>query len=124
MKRPYEVTVMGWMFIAVGVLAFAYHLTRVATFHPFPSDLLEVFVVELLAVICGLYILRGHNWARWLGVFWMAAHLIGNIFFFRQGILVHAVLFALIAYALFRPASTAYFRSCSSRLQARGLSGQ
>jgi hypothetical protein len=118
MKRPYEVTVMGCMFIAVGVLAFAYHLTQVHTFRPFPIDLLEIFAVELLAFIAGLYILRGNNWARWLAVLWMAAHLIGNIFFFRQGILVHAVLLALIAYALFRPASTAYFRSCSSRLQA------
>jgi len=124
MKRPYEVTVMGWMFIAVGVLAFAYHLTQVPTFHPFPIDLLEIFAVELLAFVAGLYVLRGRSWARWLAVLWMAGHLIGNIFFFRHGILVHAVLLALIAYALFRPASTAYFRSGSSRLQARGLSGQ
>ncbi|HTZ48382.1 MAG TPA: hypothetical protein VMH20_12365 [Verrucomicrobiae bacterium] len=111
MKRPYEVTMMGWLFIAVGVLAFAYHLTQVHSFRPFPIDLLEIFVVELLAVIAGLYILYGHNWARWLAVLWMAAHLIGNIFFFRQGILVHAVLLALIAYALFRPASSDYFRA-------------
>jgi hypothetical protein len=111
MKRPYEVTVMGWLFIAVGVLAFSYHLTQVQTFRPFPIDLLEIFAVELLAVVAGLYILRGHNWARWLAVLWMAAHLIGNMFFFRQGILVHAVLLGLIAYALFRPNSTAYFRA-------------
>jgi hypothetical protein len=111
MKRPYEVTVIGWLFIAVGVFAFAYHLTQVRTLRPFPVDLLEIFAVELLAFISGLYILRGSNWARWLAVLWMAAHLIGNIFFSRQGILVHAVLLALIAYALFRPQSTAYFRA-------------
>lgn len=111
MKRPYEVTVMGWLFIAVGVLAFAYHVTQVHTLRPFPIDLLEIFAVELLAFLAGFYILRGHNWARWLAVLWMAAHLVGNIFFFREGILVHAVLLALIAYALFRPQSSTYFRN-------------
>lgn len=111
MKRPYEVTVMGWLFVAVGVLALAYHLSRVPTFHPFPIDMLEIFVVELLALICGLYILRGRNWARWLAVAWMAAHAIGSFFFLtRQAALAHAVLTLLVAYALFRPKSTAYFR--------------
>jgi hypothetical protein len=110
-NRPYEVTVMGWLFIAVGVLALAYHLTQVKSFRPFPIDILDIFAVELLAVICGLYILRGHNWARWLAVAWMAAHLIAMIFHSRQELLVHAVLFILVGYALFRPASTAYFRA-------------
>jgi hypothetical protein len=112
MKRPYEVTVIGWLFIAVGVLALAFHLTRVPTFHPFPVDMLEIFVVELLALVSGLYILRGHNWARWLAVLWMAAHAIGSfVFLNRQAALAHTVLTALIAYALFRPQSTAYFRA-------------
>lgn len=109
-NRPYEVTVMGWLFVAVGVFAFGYHLTQAGTFRPLPLDLLVIFAVELLAVVCGLYILRGHNWARWLAAAWLAAHLVGMIFHSRQALLVHAVLLALVVYALFRPESSAYFR--------------
>ena len=67
-------------------------------------------VSGLLAIIGGVFTLRGRNWARWLCAVWMGGHVILSLFHSRWELLVHSLLFAAVLYVFFRPAASAYFR--------------
>jgi hypothetical protein len=54
--------------------------------------------------------LRGNNWARWLALAWIAFHVVVSFFHSLQEVVVHSLLFMLIAYFLFSPEARAYFR--------------
>ena len=68
-KRPRSITGIGWIFIAVGVIALVYHLL-----HPSEDALIWICFVRLLAIVCGVFLLSGFNWARWLLLLWLAYH--------------------------------------------------
>lgn len=65
-NRPLTVTFVGWLFIAVGTMGFAYHATEFKIQAPLNYDLVWVQFVRLLAIVGGVFLLRGANWARWL----------------------------------------------------------
>ena len=69
-KRPLAVTIISWLFVAAGVVGLTYHLSEFKALHPFPSDVVWVLLLRLMAIVCGTFMLRGHNWARWLSVAW------------------------------------------------------
>jgi hypothetical protein len=54
--------------------------------------------------------LRGHNWARWLILVWIAYHVVLSALHSVSEVVVHGLLFVVIAYVLFRPRVSAYFR--------------
>lgn len=114
-SRPRSVTAMGVLFIGVGIVGLAYHASEVDLAHPFQSDALLIQFVRLLAVVAGVFILRGANWARWLAIAWMAFHVIVSALHSAGEALAHAVLLAAIAYVLLRPAASAYFRRTKAR---------
>src|SRR5215472_7021520 len=58
----------------------------------------------------GVFLLRGQNWARWVAVAWVALHVIVSVLNTFHGIVVHSLLFILIAWLLFRPEAARYFR--------------
>jgi hypothetical protein len=115
-KRPLSVTVIGCIFIAAGVIGFAYHVTEFKTLRPFEYDLLWVVLLRLLAILGGVFVLRGHNWARWLLVIWIAYHVILSAFHSWFEVVVHGLLFAVVAYVLFRQRASAYFRGASAEV--------
>ena len=108
-KRPLSVTIISWLFVAAGVVGLAYHLTEFKTLHPFQSDVVWVALLRLMAIVCGTFMLRGNNWARWLSVAWLAYHVILSGFHSPQELILHSMLFAILACFLFRPEATAYF---------------
>ena len=77
---------------------------------PVEGGLGWVCVVRILAVLCGVFMLRGFNWARWLLLVWIAYHVILSVFHSPFELAVHGLLFAVIAYFLFRPQASVYFR--------------
>jgi hypothetical protein len=109
-KRPYLVTIIAWIFVLAGIIGFVFHVTEVKARPRFQYDLLWPLGLSLLAILCGFYMLRQSNWARWLAVAWLAFHVILSGFHSTQGFIVHTVLLAVFAYFLFRPQATAYFR--------------
>jgi hypothetical protein len=109
-QRPDLVTAIGFVFIAVGVIEIVYHLFGFKTWQPFQTDVLWVCLVNLIAVVCGIYVLRGRNWARWLTVAWIAYHVILSSFHSLGKLAVHGILFAVFAYFLFRPGVSQFFR--------------
>jgi hypothetical protein len=109
-KRPLSITLISWIFIAAGSVGVAYHASELKTQHSFESDILWVVFVRLLAIIGGVFMLRGHNWARWLLVAWMAYHIVLSALHSVMEVAMHALLFGVIGYFLFRPKASAYFR--------------
>lgn len=77
---------------------------------PFPYDILWVELIFIVAILSGAYMLRGHNWARWLALAWIAFHVVLSIFHNLPELVVHASLCALVAFFLFRSAASRYFR--------------
>lgn len=115
-KRPVSVTIVGWLFIVVGVVSFIFHVSNIKSLHPFPKDAPWILGVAALALIAGTFMLRGHNWARWLAIAWLAFHVILSAFHSVQQTLVHTLLLAAIGYFLFRRQATTYFRETSAGL--------
>jgi hypothetical protein len=110
-KRPIAVIVIGCLYIATGVIALASHLTDFKPQHPFQYDIVWMALVNLTAIVCGAYLLRGHNWARWLALAWIGFHVALSIFHPPIELLVHSLLFIAVLYFLFRPRATQYFRA-------------
>jgi hypothetical protein len=110
-SRPITVTCLAWLYIAVGVLSTASHVAEFKAHPPTPSELFWIPLLGLLAVVAGMFLLRGSNWARWLALAWMAFHVALSVFHPLQELLIHGLFLALFAYLLFRPAARAYFRS-------------
>jgi hypothetical protein len=108
-KRPLSLTIISWIFVAAGVVGLAYHLSEFKALHPFPSDVVWVFLLRLMAIVCGAFMLRANNWARWLSVAWLAYHVILSGFHSLQEFVMHSLLLAVFAYFLFRPEATRYF---------------
>jgi uncharacterized membrane protein len=109
-KRPITITLLAWLLIAVGVLSTASHFAQFRSHPPTPSELFWICLLGLLAVVAGVFLLRGSNWARWLALVWMAFHVALSVFHPLHELIVHSLFLALFAYLLFRPAARAYFR--------------
>jgi len=108
-KRPLAVTGIACLLIAAGIFGAAIHVRELVSGKVFRWEDLWVPLLGLLPAVCGLFILLGHNWARWLAVAWMAVHVAISFFDSIEKVAVHIVLLALIAYALFRRDASTYF---------------
>lgn len=113
-KRPLSVTIIGWLFIAAGVLGLAFHVTEFKAQGPLDYELVWVLFLRLLAILCGILILRGSDWGRWLLLAWIAYHVILSAFHSLFELAVHSLLLVVVAYLLLRPAAAAYFRGAKS----------
>jgi hypothetical protein len=109
-KRPLSVTIIGWLFIAAGAIGLAYHATEFKVHVQFPYELIWVLLLRLFAIVCGLFMLSGNNWARWGLLLWLAYHVVLSAFHSFSELAMHSLLLALVAYFLFRPKTSAYFR--------------
>ena len=113
--RPRSVTVIGWLFIAAGIVGLVYHASALGRSGPLDDEAVWVLLLRLLAVIGGAFLLRGADWARWLVLAWIAYHVALSAFHSWSETAVHAVLLAGVAYLLLRPEAGAYFRGTKRR---------
>jgi hypothetical protein len=105
------VTILAWVYIVVGTIGFVYHFSNFAMRHAFDRDVILVEFTELSAIAAGAFMLRGHNWARWLAVLWMAFHVVLSAFDAFYAVAIHSLFLAVIAWFLFRPPAAFYFRA-------------
>jgi vacuolar-type H+-ATPase subunit I/STV1 len=110
-KRPITITIVGWLFIAVGALSTAAHYADFRTHRPMVNEVVWITALGAAAIVAGAFILRGHNWARWLAIAWMASHVILIAFHLLHGLLIHSVLFVLICCLLFQREAREYFNA-------------
>ncbi len=109
-RRPLSVTIVGCIFLATGIIGSIFHAIELKAPGSARYDAVWAILVSLVAVVCGVYLLRRSNWARWLAVAWLLFHVILSLHS-RQALLIHSALLAVFAYLLFRPSAGAYFRA-------------
>ena len=108
-KRPHSVTAIGCIFVVAGVIGLAYHGAEFKAQRPFDYDIVWVLFVRLLAILGGVFLLRGSDWARWFLLIWIAYHVVLSAFHSMSELIMHGLLFAVIAFFLYRPRVSAYF---------------
>jgi hypothetical protein len=100
-SRPRSITVIGWIFIAIGAVGIVRDGLALRA-SPL-GELGPALASGLLALVGGAGLLRGAGWARWLLVAWMGFHIVLSALHSAERLVVHIVLFAPILYFLFRP---------------------
>ncbi|HML16139.1 MAG TPA: hypothetical protein VK419_03900 [Bryobacteraceae bacterium] len=110
-QRPLAVTVIGWVYIVAGAAVFASHLPELASRRVWQFDVWGVGLIELAAVVAGIFLLRGRNWARWMAVAWIGFHVVVSAWNAWSRFAVHGVIFAGIAWLLFRRDAGRYFQA-------------
>jgi hypothetical protein len=109
-KRPLSVIILACLYIGVGTMGFAYHFREFEARDAFQYDAVWIELTEVLAIVCGAFMLRGHNWARWVALAWIAFHVILSAFHPFGELAIHCLFCAVIAWLLFRPDAARYFR--------------
>ncbi|MGE0353618.1 MAG: hypothetical protein AB7I33_03385 [Gemmatimonadales bacterium] len=117
--RPRSITVIGWLFIAVGAAGLlkdlwplltpdaGNHLARLKA--DGLAGLGPAWTLRVLAIAGGAGLLRGHNWARWLLGAWMILHVGLSLLHSWTELLAHIVIVSPILYLLFRHAAKPWF---------------
>ncbi len=110
-ERPVSIIALACLYIAVGTLGFVGHFSGLQSMDASRYDGLWIELVELVAILSGVFMLRRQNWARWLALAWIALHVVLSAFHSYRELAMHSVLCAVIAWILFRPEAARYFRS-------------
>lgn len=106
---PVPVLIVALLYLAVGAIGLVYHFRDLSA-----SDGIWIELTESLALLAGVFLLLRRNWARWLAVAWIAFHVGLSILHSIRETAIHAVFLVLIAWMLFRPASTRFFRGANT----------
>ena len=106
MIRTRSVLILSWLYIAVGVVGLIYHAVNWSSDDPV-ADQAWVLGVRVLAIVAGVFTLRGATWSRCLLVEWIAYHVYLSIGHSTSQLIVHAVVLLLTALVMFAaPRST------------------
>ena len=110
MKRPLPVTILGGLFVVAGLTGLVYHLSE----GPPDRGMILISIVRIIAVVGGVFLLMGHNWARWLMLAWLAFHVVVSALHSLSEFMPHVVLLLIIGYVLLGPPTSKYFQSVPS----------
>ena len=108
-KRPYPVTAVSCLFILAGVVGLIYHAIEFDSANSNRYEFSWICLLRLLAIVFGISILRGNNWARWGGLTWIAYHVILTAFHSWNDFAMHCLIGEVIAYALLSSEASKYF---------------
>jgi len=104
-RVPISVIVVAALYLSVGIGTFIFHFKDLRA----PGGI-WIEATEFLAIVCGLFLLGAHNWARWLAIAWMTFHVLLSLGDMRQ-LAVHSAFLVFIAWALFRADANRFFRA-------------
>ena len=111
-KRPLSVTILACLYLAVGAAGFVGHFKASLAS---PRNGIWIELTELAAIVCGVFLLKGQNWARWAALAWMLFHVILSVFHPVRELVVHSFFCVVVAWILFRPAASQYFRRARNK---------
>src|SRR5206468_9045810 len=97
-------------FIIAGAVGLVYHLWQ----GPYDRWIVPVSIVRLIAIVGGIFLLRGHAWARSLMLAWLAFHVIVSAFHSLSEVLAHVALLVIFGYVLLRAPASRYFQTARS----------
>jgi hypothetical protein len=107
MRRPIAVTILACLYIAIGALGVVGHFRESLAS---PRGGVWIELLELVALVSGIFLLLGRNWARWLTLAWIAFHVILSFWDPLLRLVVHCAFLVLIAWVLLHPSAARYFR--------------
>lgn len=108
-KRPFSISVLAWLYIVVGAVGTAGHYANFWQHRPETNEVVWITALGAGAIVAGAFMLRGQNWARWLALIWMAAHVAISAFHPRRELIMHSLLFVVIGFVLLRRQARQYF---------------
>jgi hypothetical protein len=103
-RIPVPVILIACLYVAVGIVGFVAHFGDRRA-----PDWIWVEVTESLAIVCGIFLLRAHNWARWLAIAWMAFH-VAISFGEWPPFAIHSLFLVLIVWCLFLTSARGFFQ--------------
>jgi hypothetical protein len=115
--RPTSITVIAWLLVALAAISlttllFGPDVRSVMEKSPVsPAQYALTYLGLLVTLVCGIAMLKGRNWGRWLYVVWGAVGLLVGIVIspMKQAMIPGAVIFLIITFFLFRPKANRYF---------------
>jgi len=107
-RRPLSITLIAGLFTALGVAELVFGISKIH--QRLGGDDALMLVVGIVALAGGILAYRGSNWGRWLILAWLAFHVALSIFHPTEHLVAHSLILALLAFFLFRPRASAYFR--------------
>ena len=116
-RRPLSLTLLGWLFIVVGIGSLVRHLGPLVVGDasapaPDAGDAAVAWIVAsgLVAIAGGVLLLRRVACARWMLAAWLAFHIWVGALHDLLRLALHAALFVVVVFLLFRPAASAWLR--------------
>ena len=131
-RRPISVVVIAWLILAYGIVALGQKIWLVSSPEafamfkelfpamnaaapvklPMAVHLTYSFVASAVWIVSGRFMLRGHNWARLLFLWWAPTSIVMTLMSTGLSFSVYAksATYLLLAYLLLRRASGAYFK--------------
>lgn len=119
--RPTSITVISWLLIVTSGMNVITSLTSLnnpavlrlmeRSLLPIPVQFILLYVGLAIAFACGVAMLNGENWGRWLYVIWSGIGLVVALATSPMKLLLipGALIYFLVAFFLFRPNASAYF---------------
>jgi hypothetical protein len=107
MKRPFAVNFLGCLFVVVGIAAVVYHLIK----GTLDFWMVLIALLEILAIVAGIFLIKGRNWARGLLMAWIGFHVIAGALNSLSAAAPHLLLLIAVGYFLFTPPDSKYFGS-------------
>lgn len=109
--RPLSIVVVSLLFILLGAISLVHAAMELISTDQRLTDLQQhwmIYLSAIAAVVGGVFLLKGRNWARWLLVAWMAFHIVVGALHGIVPLLTHVVIFSAIGFFLFRRPASAY----------------
>jgi hypothetical protein len=109
-SRPRSITIISWVFILLGsataLAGLPLSFDRAASK---PLEDAAIFLLRVVPIVCGISMLQGRNWARWLLLPWLAFHVVLGALHSVPALIVHILLFVVPLNFLFLAPSSKFF---------------
>jgi len=115
-KRPIALIIVSVAFIAIGfgsLFKGVWPVVKGGTAigsHEL-TDSAIVTVSAIVAILSGVFMLRGANWARWLAIAWMAFHVVISMLHNPFELAIHSVMLVVLVLVLFWGRTSRYFHA-------------
>jgi len=113
-KRPRSIIVVSLLFILLGLITLVHAAVELINTTDRLTDLKShwmIYLSAVAAIVGGVFLFKGQNWARWLLVLWMAFHIVVGALHGIVTLLTHVAIFAVILFFLFRRPASSYFKN-------------
>ncbi|HSN07603.1 MAG TPA: hypothetical protein VLS85_01135 [Hanamia sp.] len=120
-NRPLPVIIVSMLFIAAGSVGFIYHFKEFFEPNAKVYDLIWIELLRILALVCGLLLLRGIDWARWLAIAWLLFHVVISALNSTSEMITHLIFLIIVIVLLYLRVSSSFFQKKDTRSRQNKL---